>query len=91
MDKLLQILRLCLPWLTPKDTCMLKSTCKCFKLRDMINSASWHDHSVDFELTESDSALRWLLRNIGSMQKLTLSISLCVPRQKLQDVLGSAR
>lgn len=87
MDKLLQILRLCLPRLEPRDICILK--CTCSELRDM--RVSWHDHSINFQLDGSASATSWLHRNIVSMQTLNLKISLDLPQRTLQDVMEGGR
>lgn len=91
MDKFLHILPLCLPWLTPNELCMITCTCKCSELRDLVLSLSWQDPSIDFELDGMVSAIPWLHKNIWSMQKLRLSISLGLPGRMLQDVLKGGR
>lgn len=87
MDKLQEIVQLCLPRLTPGDTCML--SCTCLGLQRM--RLSWRDHSVDFELAGSATATAWLHKHIASMQKLRLKISFKLPRETLQDVLKEGR
>lgn len=54
-------------------------------------SVSWHDHSMDFQLDGSVSAIYWLHKNIVSMQQLWLTISVSLPAKTLQDVMESGR
>jgi hypothetical protein len=84
MDKHLQILQLCLPRLTPSDVCMLR--CTCSELRDM--PVSWHEHSIDFHLGDSPSAIAWLHDNIVSMHKLSLTMSSSLLKLPRQDLLA---
>jgi hypothetical protein len=90
MDELLQMLRL-LPALrkalTPRGICMLR--CTCSELRDM--RVSWSDHSIDFHLKTSVSALSWLHKNIASMRQIRLTIGINLPRGMLQDVMKGSR
>lgn len=83
MDKLMQILQLSLPLLTPKDICKLK--CTCSELQDV--SVSWQDHSIDFKLDGSASAVSWLHKNIVSVTTLELEITVGLPLKMLQDVM----
>jgi hypothetical protein len=52
---------LCIPYLDPKDVCMLRCTCR--ELRDM--PVSWRHHSINFFLNETGSAKSWLLRTLA--------------------------
>lgn len=87
MDEIPQIVKLCLPRLTPKDMCMLR--CSCSELRGM--GVSWQDHSINFSLGWSGSATFWLLKNIVSMRELNLNISGDVSQTALQDVMEAGR
>jgi hypothetical protein len=89
LERHLQIehLGLCLPYLTPKYLCMLR--CTCSELRDM--RVSWQAHSIGHELDGSCSATSWLHRNIVSMRDLRLSLSCCLPKRTLQDLLSVGR
>lgn len=87
MDKLLDILQLCLPRLTPNDMCMLR--CTCSELRDM--KVSWRDHSILFQLDGSISALAWLQKNIVCMQTLRLDINFSLPGELLHDAMKGGR
>uniref|UniRef100_A0A383VEL6 SGNH hydrolase-type esterase domain-containing protein n=1 Tax=Tetradesmus obliquus TaxID=3088 RepID=A0A383VEL6_TETOB len=48
---------------------------------------SWRDHSIDFHLDDSACALVWLHKNIGSMRKLSVTISIAFTQGVLQDVM----
>lgn len=87
MDKLTQILQLCLPRLAPKDVCMFR--CTCHELLGM--HVSWQDHSIVFQLDGSLSGVAWLHKNIKSMQKLDLRLNISYPRRMLQDVMKVGR
>uniref|UniRef100_A0A383VST5 F-box domain-containing protein n=1 Tax=Tetradesmus obliquus TaxID=3088 RepID=A0A383VST5_TETOB len=90
MDKLIDILQLCLARLSPHDVCMLRCTCSELHDEEQLE-VSWQGHSIDFKLDGSASATSWLQMNIHSMNKLSVSISFSVPRQVLQDVMEGGR
>jgi hypothetical protein len=87
MVKELQVVQLCLPFLTPKDVCLLRCTCR--ELRDM--RVSWHDHSINFKLGESLSAITWLQKNIIFMRQLKLKLGSNFPQASLQHLMEVGR
>lgn len=87
MDKFQQIVQLCLPLLTPEDTCKLRCTSP--ELQHM--RLSWHDNFIDFNLDGSVSGSAWLLKNIVSMQSLSLTTSFNMPQEVLADVMKGGK
>jgi hypothetical protein len=87
MEQQLQIVQLCIGHLRPEDVCMLR--CTCSAMRDM--RVSWHDHSIRFELDGSFSSVSWLHKNIVSMRKLYLTLSVGMPGNMLQDLWDVGR
>jgi hypothetical protein len=80
-------LALCLPYISPKDMCMLR--CTCSELRDM--RVSWRHHSIDHKLDGSCASIAWLHKNIVSVLQLKLTITLDLPTKLLQDLLSVGR
>jgi hypothetical protein len=67
--------------------CILR--CTCSELRDM--RVSWQDHSIEFQLDGSCSAVSWLHKNIVSMRNLRLALSCPMPKKMLQDLMAVGR
>jgi hypothetical protein len=88
MEKHPQVVQLCLPWLAPKDVCMLQCTCKELKATPLTWEA--HDH-IRFDLNGSPSAISWLHKNIVSIRHLSLALTFNPPKQLLQDLFVDGR
>jgi hypothetical protein len=88
MDKHLQVVQLCAPWLSPKCACLLKCTC-----RDLnAMRVSWAAHKcIAFELDGSPTAIAWLHKNIVSMRRLSLEVAFSPPKQLLQGLIADGR
>jgi hypothetical protein len=67
MNKHLQVVQLCMPWLTPQSVCLLKCTC-----RDLnVMRVSWEAHEcITFKLDGDPTAIAWLHKNIVSFRQL---------------------
>jgi hypothetical protein len=52
---------------------------------------SWQHHRIVFKLDGSPSAIAWLHKNIASMQRLFLDISVELPDVLLQGLIDVGR
>jgi hypothetical protein len=88
MDKHLQVVQLCVPWLSPKDVCLLKCTC-----RDLnAMRVSWAAHKrIAFRLDGSPTTIAWLHKNIASIRRSSLKMTFEPPKTLMQGLFADGR